>query len=86
MLPISDAEAAYRLVHRRVDSLLRGRADVAELTVPACPDWTVHQTVAHLTGIAQDIATGNLDDVGSQAWTQAQVERLDGLSIDELLD
>ncbi|MFY2859696.1 maleylpyruvate isomerase N-terminal domain-containing protein [Mycobacterium sp. THU-M104] len=86
LLPISDAEAAYRLVHRRVDALLRGRADVAELTVPACPDWTVHQTVAHLTGIAQDIATGNLDDVGSQAWTQAQVERLDGLSIDELLD
>jgi uncharacterized protein (TIGR03083 family) len=86
LLPISDAEAAYRLVHERVDALLRGRADGAELMVPACPAWTVHQTVAHLTGVAQDVVTLNLDDVATDAWTQAQVERLAELSVDELLD
>lgn len=48
LLPISDAAAAYRLVYGRVDALLRGRADVAELAVPACPAWTIRQTVAHL--------------------------------------
>jgi hypothetical protein len=86
LLPSSDAVAAYRLVYGRVDALLRGRADVAELTVPACPTWTVRQTVAHLTGVAQDVVSLNLEGAGTDSWTRAQVDRLDGNSIDELLD
>jgi hypothetical protein len=46
--PISDAAAAYRLIYRRVDALIRGRAEAAEMTVPGCPAWTIRQTVAHL--------------------------------------
>lgn len=61
LLPISDAAAAYRLVYGRVDALIRDRAGVAELTVPACPSWTIRQTVAHLAGVAQDIVSLNLD-------------------------
>ena len=84
--PISDAAAAYRLVYERVDALLRGRAEVAELTVPACPAWTIRQTVAHLAGLAQDIVSLNMDNKGADSWTQAQVDRLNGYGIDELLD
>lgn len=84
--PISDAAAAYRLVYHRVDALLRGRAEVAELMVPACPGWTVRQTVAHLAGGAQDVASLNLEGVGCESWTQAQVDRLGHNSIEELLD
>lgn len=85
-MPISDAVAAYRLVYERVDALVGGRPDVAELMVPACPDWTVRQTVAHLAGVAQDVASANLEGVASEAWTRAQVDRLGRNSIDELLD
>jgi uncharacterized protein (TIGR03083 family) len=86
LLPTSTAAAAYRLVYGRVDALIRGRGDVAELTVPACPDWTVRQTVAHLVGVAQDIVSLNVENKGADSWTQAQVDRLSNQSSDELLD
>jgi len=86
LLPNSDAASAYRLAYGRVDALIRGRAEGAELTVPACPAWTIRQTVAHLTGVAEDIVSLNLEEKAAAAWTQAQVDRLGGHSIDELLD
>ncbi|BBZ50961.1 hypothetical protein MHEI_26780 [Mycobacterium heidelbergense] len=86
LLPISDAAAAYRLVYGRVDALIRGRAEVAELAVPACPAWTIRQTVAHLAGVAQDIVSRNMEKKGADSWTQAQVDRVGGSSLDELLD
>ena len=86
LLPIPDAAAAYHLVYRRVDALIGGRADVADLTVPACPAWTVRQTLAHLVGIARDIVSLNIEGKGADSWTQAQVDGLGGHSIDELLD
>ena len=86
LLPNSDAASAYRLAYGRVDALIRGRAEGAELTVPACPAWTIRQTVAHLTGVAEDIVSLNLEEKAADSWTQAQVDRLGGHSIDELLD
>lgn len=86
LLPRGDAAAAYRLVYSRIDALLRGRTDVSELTVPACPDWSVRQTVAHLAGLAQDVASANLDGLASAAWTQAHLDRFAHNSIEELLD
>jgi len=86
LLPVSDAAAAYRLVYGRLDALIRGRAEVAELTVPACPAWNVRQTVAHLAGLALDIVSLNMEEKAADSWTQAQVDRLGGHSIDELLD
>lgn len=84
--PISDVAAGYRLVFDRVDALVRGRADLAALPVPACPAWTIRHTVAHLAGVAQDIVSLNLEDKAADSWTQAQLDRLGGHSIDELLD
>jgi uncharacterized protein (TIGR03083 family) len=84
-LPINDAAAAYRLVYGRVDALVRGRAEAAETTVPACPAWSVRQTVAHLAGVAQDIVSLNVANKAADSWTQAQVDRLGGHSIDQLL-
>lgn len=86
LLSSSDAASAYRLAYGRVDALIRGRAEGAELTVPACPAWTIRQTVAHLTGVAEDIVSLNLEEKAADSWTQAQVDRLGGHSIDELLD
>jgi uncharacterized protein (TIGR03083 family) len=86
MLPSSDSAAAYRLVHKRVDDLLRGRPEVAELRVPACPGWTIRHTVAHLAGVAADIVSLNMEGKGTEDWTGAQVDRLGGKCVDELLD
>jgi uncharacterized protein (TIGR03083 family) len=43
--------------------------------VPACPDWTVHDVVAHLAGVCADILAGNLEGVASDPWTAEQVRR-----------
>jgi uncharacterized protein (TIGR03083 family) len=86
LLPIGDAAAAYRVVCERVDALVRGRDGIAELAVPACPGWTVRQVVAHLAGVAQDIVALNLEEKGTGPWADAQVDRLGGRSIDDLLD
>jgi hypothetical protein len=42
--------------------------------------------VAHLAGVAQDIVSLNLKDKGTGPWADAQVERLDGREVDDLLD
>jgi hypothetical protein len=86
LLPISDAAVAYRLVYERVAALLRARSEVAEQSVPACPAWNIRQTVAHLAGIAQDIVSRNMEEKAADSWTQAQIDRLGGQSIDALLD
>lgn len=86
LVPISDAGAAYRLICERVDSLVRGRDGIAELTVPACPGWTIRQVVAHLAGVGQDIVSLNLEKKGTGPWADAQVARLRGHSINDLLD
>ena len=80
------AAEAYRTVHRRVDALTRDRTDACERNVPACPEWSVRQTVSHLTGTAQDIVALNLEHAGTDAWTQAQLDRLADLSLEALLD
>ena len=86
LLSTSDAATAYRLVFGRIEAVLRGRAEVAELTVPACPAWTIRQTVAHLAGVADDIISFNMEAKGTNQWTGAQVDRFGDFSIDELLD
>ena len=78
---------AYRDLRVRVIELLRDVGpDVATTRSPACPEWTVKDLVAHLTGECQDILDGNLDGVGTDPWTAAQVERLVNQDLAALLD
>lgn len=81
----AEAATAYRTVQQRVDALIRGRTELGDLTVPACPEWSVRQTVSHLAGSADDLASLNLDGAGTDAWTRAQLTRLADCSLDELL-
>jgi uncharacterized protein (TIGR03083 family) len=61
------------------------RARIAELTgrldgqraataVPTCPKWSVHDVVAHVTGVVDDALAGRLDGMATEPWTAAQVE------------
>ncbi len=64
----------------------RDQAWVAARSVPACPDWTVHDVVAHLSGVSDDVLAGNVADAGRPAWTQAQVQARHDMTLDALLD
>jgi len=50
-----------------------GDETAAQTAVPACPGWTVHDVLAHVTGVAADVLAGRMDGVTTPAWTAAQV-------------
>jgi uncharacterized protein (TIGR03083 family) len=60
--------------------------DVAATRIPACPDWTVHDVVAHLGGVADDVLAGNVADAGRPTWTAAQVQARHDVALEVLLD
>jgi uncharacterized protein (TIGR03083 family) len=73
-----------------------GRARVTELVtsldpdqekapVPACPEWCVHDVLAHLTGVCADVMAGNIEGVATDPWTAAQVERRRDVPLDEIV-
>jgi uncharacterized protein (TIGR03083 family) len=77
----------YADVRLRLSDLVRGLpADRANLPVPGCPGWTVHDVVAHATGVVADVVTGNLDGVTTEPWTQAQVDLRRDVPLDDILD
>lgn len=53
--------------------------------VPASPDWTVHQVVAHLAGTASDLTTGRMAGAPGSAWTARQLDERDGVPVADLL-
>lgn len=75
------------------EAYLSGKGAVAGLVdesnsavrVPSCPAWSVHDLVAHLVGLAEDVTSGNVDDYASDAWTAQQVHRRSDVPIDDML-
>jgi uncharacterized protein (TIGR03083 family) len=56
-----------------------------ETPVPACPGWRVRDVVAHLAGLCEDWVDHRLDGYGSTNWTDAQVSRSSGETIEQVL-
>ena len=77
----------YRTARLRITELVLSLDD-DELAraVPACPGWTVHDVVSHITGVADDALNGRMDGVATDPWTAAQVERGRGTSTPDLLE
>jgi uncharacterized protein (TIGR03083 family) len=57
----------------------------AAAPVPTCPEWSVADVVAHLTGICADVLAGNTEGVATDPWTAAQVSARRGRSMEDLL-
>lgn len=77
----------YKLSRTRITELIRSSSpDVFRLPVPACPAWTVHDLVAHVSGIAAEIVQGNPPGSDSQAWVDAIVESRRSLTMSDLLE
>jgi uncharacterized protein (TIGR03083 family) len=82
-----DLVAHYRATRARVVDQVASLSDTtASVIVPACPAWTVHDTVAHVTGLAADLGAGRLPGADSQAWIDGHVETRRGFPVGLLLD
>lgn len=57
----------------------------ASAIAPGCPQWTVKDVVAHVTGVCSDILAGNLDGVTTEPWTAAQVDARRLLPVAEIV-
>ncbi len=87
LLPDADVVQAYLEFRSRIVSLIREIPESqASLPVPLCPDWEVSSLISHIVGIPEDIVAGRMDGVGTEAWTQAQVDRHEGESLSQLAD
>ena len=69
-----DFAAVYAGARERICDLALELESELTQQVPACPAWTVKDLVAHVAGIAADMVTGNVAAVGSNEWTQAQID------------
>jgi uncharacterized protein (TIGR03083 family) len=59
--------------------------NIASTRVDATPLWNVHDVIAHLAGITQDAASGNMAGVTTDSWTAAQVARGRDLTLADLI-
>jgi uncharacterized protein (TIGR03083 family) len=65
----------WRIAQNRVIGLVTRLDDEqAARRVPACPDWSVHDLLAHMVGLGADVVGGDEPDDHNPAWTQAQVD------------
>jgi uncharacterized protein (TIGR03083 family) len=76
---LGEVARAYRGCRERVTELVTDLDEQgARHTVPACPNWTVHDVLAHLSGGVADALAGRMEGAGTDPWTAAQVrERAD---------
>lgn len=80
----------YRLARLRitdiVEDLITNSPEAERNRIPSCPAWTVHDLLAHVTGIASEIVAGNPPGENSDAWVDALVEMRRGASLRQLVD
>ncbi|HVL81279.1 MAG TPA: maleylpyruvate isomerase family mycothiol-dependent enzyme [Actinomycetota bacterium] len=84
---MSDYGRVYRQTRERVTDLVRNLSpEDLQTSVPASPDWSVKDVVAHVTGITCDALDGKLEGTGTDEWTEAQVGARRERSIEEVLE
>lgn len=81
-----DPGVLYRTCRERITALVSAPGIDESMVVPATPEWTVHDLIAHLSGIAEDATCGNMAGAPGDVWTAAQVVRGRDKSLHDLLD
>jgi uncharacterized protein (TIGR03083 family) len=83
---VSDLPGLYRDGRERFVALARDLTpDELAVVVPACPAWSVRDVIAHLSGVAEDVAVGNTAGATTDTWSAAQVRRGRDVPVDDLL-
>ena len=80
-----DLGGLYTDARARIAGLVGAEGVDPDAPVPATPAWTVHDVIAHVSGVAADGTSGNMAGAPGEEWTAAQVARGAGKSIAELL-
>ncbi|HEU5302959.1 MAG TPA: maleylpyruvate isomerase N-terminal domain-containing protein [Acidimicrobiia bacterium] len=81
-----DLAAIYLAVRDRMCAAIEAMPPAdAEKVVPACPDWTVHDLLAHQTSMPVAILAGDIPTGDPNGWIQGLVDARRDTSIDELL-
>ena len=76
LLPASEGALAYAKLYERVSSLIISTPEsITSVGVPHCPKWTVKCVLSHMIGVPEDVLTGQMEGVTTEAWTQRQVDR-----------
>jgi uncharacterized protein (TIGR03083 family) len=78
-----DLGATYRASRLRISDLVSDA--IADRAVAATPEWNVHDVIAHLAGVVDDVVNSNLEGVATDPWTAAQVERGRDKTVTQLL-
>jgi uncharacterized protein (TIGR03083 family) len=76
--------AEYRASRERMSALIDS-TDGRGRVVAACPAWTVHDLISHVTGIAVDLAAGNAPAGDAQSWVDRQVDERRGLGTGDVI-
>ena len=82
----TDLLDAYRDVRSRICAIAidLSPAELATI-VPSCPEWTVHDLIAHNMALPAAIGAGDLPDGDLQAWLDGLVEKRRGQPVAELV-
>jgi hypothetical protein len=76
----------YRSTRIRLTEFVSSGRIPDERPVPATPGWTVHDVIAHVTGVARDLAAGEgPTGLPTPEWTAGHVERGRAIATDDLL-
>ena len=86
-IPQPEFTEAYRTTKSRVVGLVAAVDDDAwSRTVPACPDWTLHDLLAHMVGIPAELGAGRYPSGDLDAWLAAVVDTRRATPVPALLD
>lgn len=73
-IDLTTAATEYRAARERMVRLADGLDQTrADMTVAACPAWSVKDLFSHVTGIAVDLSQGNRPQGDPQVWVDRQV-------------
>lgn len=83
---MGDLVELYRNARERIVGLVRAAGpEQRARVVPACPEWTVQDTVAHLAAVATEVVQGRLTAVPGDEHTATQVGQRRGKPLGDVL-
>lgn len=81
----TESRVVYAAMRAELIGLLRALSDAEqEIVVPSCPEWTIRDVAAHVTGVNADVIDGNVAELGADEWTGHQVESRTGMSLADI--